>query len=56
MGFQSTQFHAEMDEGTERRVSPKKLKRFNKGVAIAQKSLKAAVAQLHDGEEHGFGG
>ena len=28
---------------------------FKKGLAIAQKSPKAGVAQLHDGEEHGFG-
>ena len=55
MGFPRLLFHAEMDEGTERQVSPKKLKMFNKGVAIAHKSLKAAVAQLHNGEEHGLG-
>ena len=55
MGLQLTLFLGEVDEGKERRVSPKELKMFNKGVAVAQKSLKAAVAQLHSGGK-GFRG
>ena len=55
MGLQLTLFLGEMDEGKERRVSPKELKMFNTGVAVAQKSLKAAVAQLHNGGK-GFRG
>ena len=49
MGLQLHLFHAKMDEGKERRMSPKELKMFNKGVAVAQRSLKAAAAQLRNG-------